>query len=40
MTGALDADYTAFVHLIDTNGVQIGGFDQPPAEGRFPTSRW
>ncbi|MBI3957917.1 MAG: hypothetical protein HY328_03830, partial [Chloroflexi bacterium] len=33
-------DYTAFVHLIDGQGTQISGFDQPPAEGRFPTSYW
>ncbi|MBI1293816.1 hypothetical protein GC175_02510 [bacterium] len=33
-------DYTAFVHLTDSNGVQVAGHDQPPAQGRFPTSRW
>jgi len=33
-------DYTAFVHLVDEQGTQISGFDQPPAEGRFPTSYW
>ncbi|MFZ1755404.1 MAG: DUF2142 domain-containing protein [Caldilineaceae bacterium] len=33
-------DYTAFVHLVDENERQVGGFDQPPAEGRFPTSAW
>jgi hypothetical protein len=33
-------DYTAFVHLVDEQGEQISGFDQPPAEGRFPTSLW
>ncbi len=35
-----DEDYTAFVHLINEQGDQVGGFDQPPAEGRFPTSYW
>ncbi|RLT43565.1 MAG: hypothetical protein DWI57_04150, partial [Chloroflexi bacterium] len=33
-------DYTAFVHLGDQQGTQVSGFDQPPAEGRFPTSYW
>ncbi|MBX3002292.1 MAG: DUF2142 domain-containing protein [Caldilineaceae bacterium] len=33
-------DYTAFVHLVDANGAQVGGYDQSPAQGRFPTSRW
>ncbi|RLT32197.1 MAG: hypothetical protein DWI57_18595 [Chloroflexi bacterium] len=33
-------DYTAFVHLVDGQGEQVSGFDQPPAEGRFPTSAW
>ena len=38
--GTPDADYTAFVHLIDGDGNYVAGFDQPPAEGRFPTSLW
>lgn len=38
--GASPVDYTAFVHLIDANGVQVSGYDQAPAQGRFPTSRW
>jgi 4-amino-4-deoxy-L-arabinose transferase-like glycosyltransferase len=33
-------DTTAFVHLVDANGVQVSGYDQAPAQGRFPTSRW
>jgi hypothetical protein len=33
-------DYTAFVHLIDEDGNFVVGFDQPPAEGRFPTRLW
>ena len=33
-------DYTAFVHLMNGQGEQVSGFDQPPAEGRFPTSAW
>lgn len=35
-----DADYTAFVHLLDASGRQVAGADLPPAEGRFPTQRW
>jgi hypothetical protein len=35
-----EANYTAFVHLIDADGEQISGYDQPPAEYRFPTSHW
>lgn len=33
-------EYTAFVHLIGPDGVQVSGYDQPPAEGRFPTPYW
>jgi hypothetical protein len=33
-------DYTAYVHVLDGAGQQVGGFDQAPAAGRFPTSRW
>ena len=32
--------HTAFVHLLDADGRQVAGRDQPPAEGRFPTDRW
>lgn len=39
-TGQPAQDYTAFVHLMDGKGEQVSGFDQPPAEGRFPTSAW
>lgn len=39
-TGQPAQDYTAFVHLMDSKGEQVSGFDQPPAEGRFPTSAW
>jgi hypothetical protein len=38
--GAPAADYTAFVHLLDSNGNQAAGFDQEPAPGRFPTRHW
>jgi len=33
-------DYIAFVHLLDSEGKQVSGHDQPPAAGRFPTDRW
>jgi len=33
-------NYTAFVHLVDGQGEQVSGYDQPPAEGRFPSSYW
>lgn len=33
-------EYTAFVHLIAPDGAQVSGYDQPPAEGRFPTQYW
>lgn len=39
-TGQPSQNYTAFLHLINQAGEQVGGFDQPPAEGRFPTSAW
>ncbi|MEZ4836950.1 MAG: hypothetical protein R2873_33980 [Caldilineaceae bacterium] len=39
-TAAPDSNFTAFVHLIDGAGEQVAGFDQPPAQGRFPTSHW
>jgi 4-amino-4-deoxy-L-arabinose transferase-like glycosyltransferase len=38
--GAPPGNYKAFVHLVDAGGVQVGGYDQAPAQGRFPTSRW
>jgi hypothetical protein len=30
-------DYTAFLHLIDSAGKQVRGYDGPPAGDRFPT---
>ncbi len=33
-------DYTAFVHLSDNEDRRLAGFDQAPAEGRFPTRFW
>lgn len=39
-TGIPSGDYTAFVHLNARDGTYLAGYDQPPAEGRFPTSLW
>jgi hypothetical protein len=33
-------DYTAFVHLLDSQGNRVSGDDHPPAAGRFPTHAW
>jgi hypothetical protein len=33
-------DYTAYVHLLDSSGQQVAGYDQAPAPDRFPTGRW
>jgi hypothetical protein len=33
-------DYTAFVHLLDSNGEWVAGYDQAPAGTRFPTRVW
>jgi hypothetical protein len=33
-------DYTAFVHLLDSNGTWVAGFDQSPGGTRFPTRAW
>lgn len=38
--GALDGDYTAFVHLIDADGNLVGQSDQQPLGGAYPTSLW
>ncbi|MEZ4660345.1 MAG: hypothetical protein R2911_22540 [Caldilineaceae bacterium] len=38
-TGQSAADYTAYVHLLNADGGQVGGFDQPPSP-QFPTSYW
>lgn len=33
-------DYTAYVHMLDTQGHQVAGYDRTPAGDRFPTSHW
>lgn len=38
--GAPHTDFTAFVHLVGPDGAFVASYDQPPAEGRFPTSHW
>ncbi len=35
-----DADYTAFLHLLDSSGEFVTGHDQAPAGDRFPTRYW
>lgn len=39
-TAPPDADYTAFVHVIDGSERMIGQWDQVPAAGAAPTSSW
>jgi hypothetical protein len=34
------ADYTVFVHLLDSHGNLAAQFDNPPAAGAYPTSLW
>jgi hypothetical protein len=33
-------DYQVFVHLIDGEGRQVGGYDKTPLDGWWPTSLW
>ena len=37
---APDADYTVFVHLLDSNGRLVAQADAPPQLGYYPTSFW
>ncbi len=37
---ALDTDYTAFVHLIDSDADLVVQSDHPPLNGAYPTSLW
>ncbi len=37
---AIDEDYTVFTHVLDRDGQQIGGQDNPPVHGTSPTSHW
>ncbi len=36
----IDEDYTVFTHVLDRSGQQIGGKDNPPMNGTYPTSQW
>jgi 4-amino-4-deoxy-L-arabinose transferase-like glycosyltransferase len=36
----IDQDYTVFTHVLDQSGQQIGGQDNQPVHGSYPTSRW
>jgi len=35
-----DADYVAFVHILDESGALVGQGDGAPQDGRYPTSWW
>lgn len=35
-----EADYTAFVHLLDSSGAVVAQHDAPPRDGGYPTSLW
>ena len=37
---ALNTDYTAFIHVLDSEGTLVGQSDQLPAGGAYPTSLW
>lgn len=37
---AIEADYTLFVHLIDSDGVTIDQYDAMPLQNTYPTSIW
>lgn len=37
---AIDQDYTVFTHMLDRSGQQIGGKDNQPVKGTYPTSHW
>jgi hypothetical protein len=34
------ADYTVFVHVVDSRGKVVAQADAPPRSGRYPTSLW
>ena len=37
---SIDVDYTVFTHVLDPTGAQIGGQDNQPMQGTYPTSWW
>ena len=36
----IDQDYTVFTHVLDRSGQLIGGRDNQPVNGAYPTSHW
>jgi hypothetical protein len=38
--GALDEDFTVFVHLVDARGKIVAQKDDQPQRGAYPTSLW
>jgi hypothetical protein len=36
----INQDYTVFTHVLDQAGQQIGGKDNQPVKGTYPTSHW
>ena len=38
--GPPEEDYTVFVHLLNTGGQRISGWDNPPLQNDYPTSAW
>ena len=40
VAAAPTADWTVYVHVLDANGTQVGGFDRPAGAGTLPTTRW
>ncbi len=38
--GQVPGDYTLFLHVLDSSGVQIAQADAPPLDGDWPTSAW
>jgi hypothetical protein len=39
-TSKLPADYTVFVHVLDSRGERVAQGDGPPVDGRYPSSAW
>lgn len=39
-TEKIEEDYTLFVHLVNSNGEVVDGYDSQPRMGQLPTSKW
>jgi 4-amino-4-deoxy-L-arabinose transferase-like glycosyltransferase len=37
---SIPADYTVFIHVVTTDGLQVASADSPPLDGDWPTSAW